>query len=206
MTRRGGSLRGERASACSHPAHATINGSSRPATRSQYEGAICTKPIATVHLLADAALTLILVAPRWYPLIEMSPNGPAARIAECRHGTGASRRYQPNCSQSPLCPCKGAPKFYHPMFRRDRRRDGSRLFVVWPVNWFKCDWKDRRRRRQTGAYAVAATARLSAAPMMPASAIIVSTAGNPPSATAVAPPATPQLPPRKVQALMIPEP
>jgi len=23
--------------------------------------------------------------------------------------------------------------------------DGSRLFVVWRVDWFKCDWKDRRR-------------------------------------------------------------
>ena len=42
--------------------------------------------------------------------------------------------------------------------------------------------------------------------MMPASAIIVSTATNPPSAKAAAPPATPALPPRKVQALTMPEP
>src|SRR5262245_16858484 len=48
--------------------------------------------------------------------------------------------------------------------------------------------------------------RLSAAPIRPASAIIASTAGNPPSAKAVAPPATPTLPPRKVQALTMPEP
>ena len=47
---------------------------------------------------------------------------------------------------------------------------------------------------------------LSAAPMMPASAIIASTATNPPSVKAVAPPATPPLPPRKVQALTMPEP
>jgi len=41
---------------------------------------------------------------------------------------------------------------------------------------------------------------------MPASAIIVSTAPKPPSAKAMAPPATPTLPPRKVQALTMPEP
>ena len=39
---------------------------------------------------------------------------------------------------------------------------------------------------------------------MPASAIIISTAPKPPSAKAMAPPATPTLPPRKVQALTMP--
>ena len=56
------------------------------------------------------------------------------------------------------------------------------------------------------AYAVSEIPRLRAAPMAPASAIIVSTAMNPPSASAVAPPATPTLPPRNVQALTMPEP
>src|SRR5262249_30116894 len=55
-------------------------------------------------------------------------------------------------------------------------------------------------------YAVSPIQRLRTAPMMPASAIIVSTARNPPSAEAVAPPATPALPPRKVMALTMPEP
>jgi hypothetical protein len=41
---------------------------------------------------------------------------------------------------------------------------------------------------------------------MPASAIIISTPTNPPSAKAIAPPATPPLPPRKVQALTTHEP
>src|SRR5262249_56045026 len=62
------------------------------------------------------------------------------------------------------------------------------------------------RVKKRKAYAGSEIQWLSAAPMMPASAIIISTAGNPPSAKADAPPATPQLPPRKVQALMIPEP
>src|SRR5262249_39070044 len=55
-------------------------------------------------------------------------------------------------------------------------------------------------------YAVSDKKWLSAAPAMPASAIIVSTAGNTPSTNAPAPPAAPELPPRKVHALHNPEP
>jgi hypothetical protein len=62
------------------------------------------------------------------------------------------------------------------------------------------------RVRNAAAYAVSDVPRLRAAPIMPASAIIVSTPTKPPSAKAIAPPATPTLPPRKVQALTMPEP
>ena len=62
------------------------------------------------------------------------------------------------------------------------------------------------RGRNAAAYAVSEIPRLRAAPIMPASAIIISTPTNPPSAKAIAPPATPPLPPRKVQALTTPEP
>ena len=57
-----------------------------------------------------------------------------------------------------------------------------------------------------GAYGFCEIPRLRTAPIPPATAIIVSTASNPPTATAVAPPATPALPPRNVQALTMPEP
>ena len=62
------------------------------------------------------------------------------------------------------------------------------------------------RVRNAAAYAALEIPRLRAAPIMPASAIIVSTPTKPPSAKAIAPTATPTLPPRKVQALMMPEP
>ena len=62
------------------------------------------------------------------------------------------------------------------------------------------------RGRNAATYAVSEIPRLRAAPIMPASAIIISTPTNPPSAKAIAPPATPPLPPRKVQALTTPEP
>ena len=62
------------------------------------------------------------------------------------------------------------------------------------------------RGRNAAGYAVSEIPRLRAAPIMPASAIIISTPTNPPSAKAIAPPATPPLPPRKVQALTTPEP
>ena len=62
------------------------------------------------------------------------------------------------------------------------------------------------RVRSAAAYAVSEIPRLRTAPIIPASAIIVSTPTNPPSAKAIAPPATPQLPPRKVQALTTPDP
>jgi hypothetical protein len=62
------------------------------------------------------------------------------------------------------------------------------------------------RGRNAAAYAVSEIPRLRPAPIMPASAIIISTPTNPPSAKAIAPPATPPLPPRKVPALTTPEP
>ena len=62
------------------------------------------------------------------------------------------------------------------------------------------------RRLASSIYAASEIPRLSAAPITPASAIIVSTATKPPSAKAVAPPATPALPPRNVQALTMPDP
>src|SRR5207302_6300227 len=62
------------------------------------------------------------------------------------------------------------------------------------------------RVRNAAAYAVSEIPRLRAAPIMPASAIIVSTPTTPRNAKAIAPPATPPLPPRKVQALTMPEP
>src|SRR5215470_8358049 len=61
-------------------------------------------------------------------------------------------------------------------------------------------------RNSALAHPVFGILRLRVAPIMPASAIIVSTAPKPPRAKAIAPPATPTLPPRKVQALTIPEP
>src|SRR5262249_23459236 len=64
----------------------------------------------------------------------------------------------------------------------------------------------RSPRATNSTYAASEIQELRTAPMMPASAIMISTAGNPPSARAAAPPATPQLPPRNVQALTIPDP
>jgi hypothetical protein len=61
------------------------------------------------------------------------------------------------------------------------------------------------RGRNAAGYAVSEIPRLRAAPIMPASAIIISTLTKPP-AKAIAPPATPPLPPRKVPALTTPEP
>src|SRR5271169_2144841 len=68
------------------------------------------------------------------------------------------------------------------------------------------DIGDRWQRRPLASHSVFGILRQRAAPIMPASAIIVSTARNPPSANAMAPPATPMLPPRNVQALIMPEP
>ena len=62
------------------------------------------------------------------------------------------------------------------------------------------------RVRNAAAYTISEIPRLRAAPIIPARAIIVNTPSNPPSAKAIAPPATPQLPPRKVQALTTPDP
>jgi hypothetical protein len=79
----------------------------------------------------------------------MSPQqaGPAARIAECGHGTSANRRYQPNRSQSPLCRCKAPPNFTIPCSGAIAGGMAPDYLSAWPVNWFKCEWKDRRRRR-----------------------------------------------------------
>jgi len=35
-------------------------------------------------------------------------------------------------------------RFCHPTFRLDRRGNGSRLFVALAIDWFKCDWEDRK--------------------------------------------------------------
>jgi hypothetical protein len=57
-------LRGERASVGVHAAPTIISITSRPETRSQWEGEVWAKPIEAVHLLAGAMLALIPAAPR----------------------------------------------------------------------------------------------------------------------------------------------
>src|ERR1700731_564320 len=82
---------------------------SRPETRSQWEGEVWAKPIEAVHLFAGATLALIPAAPR------------AAKSLNADGGGGPNGRLRANRSQSPRCPCKAPPKSYHPMVRLHRR-------------------------------------------------------------------------------------
>src|SRR5262245_39192250 len=53
----------------------------------------------------------------------------------------------PDRSQSPRCPCKAPPKFYHPMVRLHRRGTAPDLFVALAVDWFKMPPGESRRWR-----------------------------------------------------------
>src|SRR5262249_16658100 len=88
----------------------------------------------------------------------------------------------------------GRPSSAHEQHRRyvgaERLRSPEIDHSAWPL----------------AGYSGSGMPRARTAPTMPASAIIVSTAMKPPDAKAIAPRATPALPPRKVEALTTPEP
>src|SRR5262249_9108523 len=54
---------------------------------------------------------------------------------------------EPDRSQSPRCPCKAPPKFYHPMVRLHRRGTAPDSFVALAVDWFKMSSGESRRWR-----------------------------------------------------------
>src|SRR5262245_28191131 len=95
-----------------------------------------------VHTRAGATLALTPAAPRSQPSppTDILPNrqvveGPAARGPQKSLNTSAATAptavTEPNRSQSPRCPCKAPPKFYHPAFRLHRRRMAPVYLSLW---------------------------------------------------------------------------
>src|SRR5262249_19608592 len=82
-----------------------------------------------------------LAAPRSYPspLTAILPNRQVVEAAAARaakslnagRGDGPMAVTEPDRSQSPRCPCKAPPKFYHPVVRLHRRRTAPDYLSLW---------------------------------------------------------------------------
>src|SRR5262249_54453400 len=98
-------------------------------------------PWARLHSPPGTLCALPPAAPRSYPspLTAILPNrqdveGAAARAAKSLNagrGGGPMAVTEPDRSQSPRCPCKAPPKFYHPMVRPHRRRTAPDYLSLW---------------------------------------------------------------------------